>query len=162
MPRIYIGIGSNCGPRARNIRRGLQLLAEKGFRILKHSPVYETLPVNMPGARRFLNSVVAAETNQPARDGLGRLRAIERELGRPARHLRNVPRTLDLDLLLYGRAIIRERGLAVPHPGLPDRAFVLVPLADIAPKLVHPVLRRRISTLLKHVNRKGVRRWTAH
>ena len=129
---------------------------------MKQSPIYETEPVNMPGAGRFLNAAVSAETSLAPRDCLAALKAIERQLGRPSRHPRNSPRTLDLDLLLYDSAIIRQPGFVVPHPGFHERAFVLKPLADIAPGLVHPVLRRRISTLLRAVNQDGVRRWNGN
>ena len=191
MPRIYIGIGSNRGARALNIRRGLQLLAERGFRILKQSPIYETDPMNMPGARKFLNAVVEAETRLSPDACLGAFREVEVRLGRPTRHPRYAPRSLDLDLLLYDRVVRRpsraspgkalegrEKGegrrdefrtssfrlpaaacCLLPHPEMHRRAFVLVPLADIAPNLVHPVLHRRISTLLKEIPREGVRRW---
>jgi 2-amino-4-hydroxy-6-hydroxymethyldihydropteridine diphosphokinase len=159
VPCVYIGVGTNRGPRERNIRQGLQLLAERGFRIMKQSPIYETEPVNMPGAGMFLNAAVSAETNLAPRDCLAALKAIERQLGRPSRHPRNSPRVLDLDLLLYNASVIGQSGFVVPHPELHKRAFVLVPLADIAPGLIHPVLRRRVSTLLKTVGRDGVRRW---
>jgi 2-amino-4-hydroxy-6-hydroxymethyldihydropteridine diphosphokinase len=160
MPRVYIGIGSNLGPRAENVKRGLRRLNDKGFRIVSISAIYETEPVNMPGGGRFLNLAVAAETRESPRRCKLQLQAIERELGRRKRHARNAPRPIDLDLLFYGRRVILEAGLVVPHPRLHERAFVLVPLADIAPNLIHPVRHRRIATLLKTVNRKGVRAWT--
>ena len=124
------------------------MLEQRGFRIVKQSRIYETKPVAMPGVRDFLNLVVAADTRLSPVACLGTFRAVESTLGR-GRHRRNAPRTLDLDLLMYGRQVIRGHGLTVPHPRMHERMFVLRPLADIAPGLVHPVLRRRVRTLVK-------------
>lgn len=123
------------------------MLEQRGFRIVKQSRIYETRPVAMPGAGDFLNLVVAADTRLSPVACLAEFRTVESALGR-GRHRRNVPRTLDLDLLLYGRRVLRGQGLTVPHPRMHEREFVLRPLADIAPGLVHPVLRRRVRTLL--------------
>jgi len=125
---------------------------------VKRSPIYETEPVQMPGARRFLNLAVAARTRHSPRESLTRLLAVERQLGR-TRTRRNTPRRLDLDLLLYGRRIIRRPGLTIPHPRMHERAFVLAPLADIARATIHPKQHCRIRTLLQQVPRTGVRRW---
>ena len=124
------------------------MLEQRGFRIVKQSRVYETKPVAMPGARDFLNLVVAADTRLSPVACLVEFRAVELALGR-GRHRRNAPRTLDLDLLMYGRQVINRHGLTVPHPRMHERMFVLRPLADIAPGVVHPVLRRRVRTLVK-------------
>lgn len=160
VPRVYIGLGSNLGRRTRNIRKGLQLLASAGIRIEKTSGLYETEPVDMPGARCFLNCAAQASTELSPEACLVRCRRIERRLGR-GRHARNQPRTLDLDLLFYDRTCVHRPGLTIPHPRLHRRAFVLTPLAEIAPGLVHPVLRRRVRTLLAGCDRKGVRPWKA-
>jgi 2-amino-4-hydroxy-6-hydroxymethyldihydropteridine diphosphokinase len=185
MPRIYVGVGSNLGRRVQNIRRCLQLLTKKGVRIVQLSPIYETEPkaikpqaastttklqtcglrratCSVPPAasgRKFLNLVVAADVTESPRACLKRLHEIEEQLGRPARHPQGAPRTIDLDLLLYGRQIIKSRQLCVPHPRMAARPFVLAPLADIAPNLIHPVLHRRIRTLARQVGRHGVRQW---
>jgi len=148
VPRVYIGVGSNLGRRGEHIRRGLNMLEQRGFRIVKRSRSYETRPVAMPGARNFLNLVVAADTRLSPAACLAGFRAVEAALGR-RRHRRNAPRTLDLDLLLYGRRVIRRPGLTVPHPEMHKRMFVLQPLSDIAPGVVHPVLRQRVRTILK-------------
>ena len=147
---MYIGVGSNLGRRGEHIRHGLKMLKKRGFRIVKQSRVYKTKPVAMPGARNFLNLVVATDTRLSPAACLAEFRAVETALGR-GRLRRNAPRTLDLDLLLYGRQVLRQRGLTIPHPRMHERMFVLRPLADIAPGLVHPVLRRRVRTLMRRM-----------
>jgi 2-amino-4-hydroxy-6-hydroxymethyldihydropteridine diphosphokinase len=158
MPRVYIGIGSNIGRRAQNIERGLRRLQERGFRIVRRSRVYETEPWHMNDCRKFLNLVVAADTRLTPRVCLMRLLEVERALGR-RRHGRNEPRTLDLDILMYGTRIIRQPGLTVPHPRLHERAFVLKPFCDIAPKVIQPARHQRMSTLLKRLDQRGVHLW---
>jgi 2-amino-4-hydroxy-6-hydroxymethyldihydropteridine diphosphokinase len=145
---VYIGVGSNLGRRGEHIRHGLEMLKQRGFRIVRQSRTYKTRPVAMPGARDFLNLVVAADTRLSPSACLTEFRTVESARGR-GQHRRNAPRTLDLDLLLYGRQVIRRPGLMVPHPRMHERMFVLRPLADIAPGVVHPVLRRRVRTLMK-------------
>ena len=125
---------------------------------MRCSPTYETDPVNMAGARRFLNLVISAETKLDPVACLKQLLDIERLVGRPA-HTRNLPRVLDLDLLLYDNQVLRRPGLVIPHPRMHERAFVLVPLCDIAPQLIHPVLHQRMTTLLAKTDTRGVRRW---
>lgn len=148
MPRVYVGVGSNLGRRADNIRRGLELLEQQGFKIERRSRVYETKPIGMKATRNFLNLAVQARTRLAPAETLAAFGRVERALGR-GRHRRNRPRTLDLDLLFYGSRVIRRPGLSVPHPRLHQRAFVLAPLNDIAPNLVHPVMHRQVRTLLK-------------
>jgi 2-amino-4-hydroxy-6-hydroxymethyldihydropteridine diphosphokinase len=114
----------------------------------------------MRNARDFLNLAVAADTRHSPAACVAEFRAVETALGR-GRHRRNAPRTLDLDLLFYANRVARGPGLAVPHPRLAERAFVLKPLNDIAPRLVHPVLHHRVATLLNSLDQKGVRSWKA-
>ena len=151
MPRVYVGVGSNLGRRTDNIRRGLELLEQQGFKIERRSRVYETKPIEMKATRDFLNLAVRASTRLSPAETLDAFRRVEQALGR-GRHRRNTPRTLDLDLLFYDNRVIRRPGLTVPHPRLHEREFVLAPLNDIAPNLVHPVLHRRVRTLLKLVS----------
>jgi 2-amino-4-hydroxy-6-hydroxymethyldihydropteridine diphosphokinase len=145
---VYVGVGSNLGRRADNIRRGLELLEQQGFKIERRSRIYETKPIGMKATRDFLNLAVQARTRLSPAETLAAFRRVEQVMGR-GRHRRNTPRTLDLDLLFYDRRVIRRPGLRVPHPRLHERAFVLVPLNDLAPNLVHPVLHRQVRTLLK-------------
>jgi 2-amino-4-hydroxy-6-hydroxymethyldihydropteridine diphosphokinase len=134
---VHVGIGTNLGDREENIRRALELLSELGA--VRSSTVRETDPVGFTDQPRFLNAVAELETNLPARELLERLLDIERSLGRDrANEQRWGPRTLDLDLLLYGQETIEEPGLSVPHPRLAERRFVLEPLCELAPDLILP------------------------
>ena len=153
MPRVYVGVGSNLGRRADNIRRGLELLEQQGFRIERQSRIYETEPIGMKTTRNFLNLAVQARTRLSPAETIAAFGRVERALGR-GRHERNRPRTLDLDLLFYGNRVIRQSSLSVPHPRLHEREFVLAPLNDIAPNLIHPFLHRRVRTLLKALSGK--------
>ena len=133
----YVGIGTNLGDRERNIRRALELLAELGT--VRNSTVRETDPVGVVEQPKFLNAVAEIQTDLPASDLLERLLEIERGLGRDrSTEERWGPRTIDLDLLLYGRETIEEPGLSVPHPRLTERRFVLEPLYELAPHLTLP------------------------
>ena len=131
----YVALGANLGDAARALRDALQTLDRTpGLRLLKASSLYRTVPVDSSGAD-YLNAVAEVGTTLSAPDLLAALQAIENAAGRE-RPYRNAPRTLDLDLLLYGSARIDSPDLTVPHPRMWARAFVLVPLAEIAPKRV--------------------------
>jgi 2-amino-4-hydroxy-6-hydroxymethyldihydropteridine diphosphokinase len=138
--RAFVGLGANLGDREATIRRALALLADDpGIRVLAVSSLRETDPVGYADQPRFLNGAAALETELPARGLLDRLLAVERELGRNrSQEQRWGPRTVDLDLLLYGEETIDEPGLTVPHPRLADRRFVLEPLHELAPELTLP------------------------
>jgi 2-amino-4-hydroxy-6-hydroxymethyldihydropteridine diphosphokinase len=131
----YVGLGANLGDREATIRAAVAQLPG----VVAVSPLRETDPVGITDQPQFLNGVVALETELPPRELLDVLLAVERGLGRERRE-RWGPRTIDLDLLLYGDEVIDEDGLTVPHPRLRERRFVLEPLADLAPKLVVPGL----------------------
>jgi 2-amino-4-hydroxy-6-hydroxymethyldihydropteridine diphosphokinase len=133
----YVGLGSNLGNRAGHLARALALLDEVGS--VRASSIRETDPVGLVDQPRFLNAVAEVETELPARELLDRLLAIELELGRDrAGETRWGPRTIDLDLLLYGDETIDEPGLTVPHPRLAERRFVLEPLHELDPGLTLP------------------------
>jgi 2-amino-4-hydroxy-6-hydroxymethyldihydropteridine diphosphokinase len=140
VPRAYIALGSNLGERERTLRAALAALrAEDGVEVVAVSGLIETEPVGYVDQPRFLNGVAALETELPAASLLELLLEVERRFGRvregvPAQG----PRTLDLDLLLYGEAEIDEPGLTIPHPRMHERAFVLGPLAELAPGLEIP------------------------
>ena len=144
----YIALGSNLGDRERHLRAALAALrALRGVREVVTSRVYETTPVGPGEQRPYLNAVARVATDLSPRDLLDRLLAIERSEGRERGPVRNAPRTLDLDLLLYGEREIDEPGLVVPHPRMAQRAFVLEPLCDLAPDLVIPGASAPVSAL---------------
>ena len=144
---VAIALGSNLGDREANLAFGLSALP--GFITnLEQSRWYDTAPVGVsPGQPRFLNGVVIGETALTARELLERLLAIEREAGR-VRGTALAPRTLDLDLILFGEERIEEPGLVVPHPRFRERLFVLEPLAEVAPGWIDPATGKTISALL--------------
>jgi 2-amino-4-hydroxy-6-hydroxymethyldihydropteridine diphosphokinase len=134
----FVGIGSNLGDREDNLRRAVELLsAEQGVEVMAVSEIRETEPVGPVEQGAFLNGAVRVETGLGPRELLERLLAVEQRLGR-VREERWGPRTIDLDLLLYGDEAVDEPGLTVPHPRLHERRFALEPLADLAPSLEIP------------------------
>lgn len=156
---VYIALGSNLGDRAATLDRAIAALNASGFHLTRQSPLYLTEPVGAPGQAWFLNAVVEAETSLLPLQLLHALLKIERELGR-RRITPHGPRTIDLDLLFYGSAVIRTPELEVPHPRLIERRFVLVPLAHIASEFRHPTLHKSIAQLLAETpDRSEVRLW---
>ncbi len=150
---VYLGIGSNLGDRKENIEKAIDFLAQK-LRVTEKSSVYDTEPVDNREQPRFLNMVCQVKTMLKAADLLVLAKAIECKLGRmPGK--RNSPRPIDIDILFYGDEVINTPELRIPHPRLTHRAFVLVPLVEIAPTLVHPVNRKSARELLKDL-RHGV------
>ncbi|MCY3868205.1 MAG: 2-amino-4-hydroxy-6-hydroxymethyldihydropteridine diphosphokinase [Gemmatimonadetes bacterium] len=144
---IYIGIGANLGDREKTLQDATGILnAKPEIAVIAASAVYETAPIGVVDQPYFLNAVLQVHTSLSARSLLNCLLAIERKFGR-LRETRWGPRTLDLDILLYGDAIINQPGLQVPHPRLHERAFVLAPLCDLKPGLKHPVLGQSIRFL---------------
>ena len=143
---VYIALGSNLGDRAAYLQAALDRLRAT-VQVTAVSPVYETAPVGYAAQGPFLNAVVAGTTTSTPGELLQTLQAIERAAGR-VRSFPNAPRTLDLDLLGYGTIVLDTPDLTGPHPRLHERAFVLAPLADIAPELVLPGLGRTVATLL--------------
>jgi 2-amino-4-hydroxy-6-hydroxymethyldihydropteridine diphosphokinase len=140
VPTAYIGIGSNLGDRDAFIRRALELLrGEQGIEVAAVSSVRETDPIGVVDQPRFLNAAARLETELRPPQLLARLLAVEQRLGR-VRAERYGPRTIDLDLLLYGDEIVDEPGLRVPHPRLAERRFVLEPLAELDSELIVPGL----------------------
>jgi len=151
----FIGLGSNLDDPPAQIRRALRALAAlPGTRLVRHSSLYRNPPSGYLDQPDFVNAVARIETRLAARELLDHLLAIERAHGR-VRDVPNGPRTLDLDLLLYGGLTVREPTLVVPHPRMLDRAFVLVPLAEIAPDAMVPG-RGRIADLVRNVDASGM------
>lgn len=149
----YIALGSNLGDRPGHLRAAAAAIEKHpALKLISQSRVYETAPVGGPaGQGAFLNAVLKLETELTAGSLLELLLAIERSRGRE-RLTHWGPRTLDLDLLIYGDEIIREPGLTVPHPGLSHRAFVLAPLSELAPELVIPGLGTTVREMLSKVD----------
>ena len=147
MKLIYLALGSNIGDRDANLRAAIQNISTAGIVPLRESPIYETEPVGYTDQRWFLNMVVEAETALFPMQLLTRTGKIERALGR-VRTVPNGPRTIDIDILLYGNAVVRTPRLEIPHPRIQERRFVLAPLADLAPDMRHPVLHKSVRQLL--------------
>ncbi|MBU9889574.1 MAG: 2-amino-4-hydroxy-6-hydroxymethyldihydropteridine diphosphokinase [Candidatus Omnitrophica bacterium] len=160
MTLVFIGVGSNLGDRGSFFRTAArELQNEPGIRDLECSPVYETEPVGGAGQPPYLNAVWSFETDLTPQALLVKLQAIEYKAGR-RRKVRNEARVLDLDILFYGDRILKQKDLVIPHPRIPERAFVLAPLCDLMPDLVHPELKKTTRQLLvacRAEQRDGVR-----
>lgn len=154
---IYLGLGSNLGEREAHLRRALHLIDSWDLRVKRVSSVYETAPMYKENQGQFLNAVVEAQTTLFPMRLLLRLQTIERKMGR-RRKVVNGPRTIDLDILLFGNSIVETGTLTIPHPRMEERRFVLEPLAELAPDLHHPVAKRTIRELLAAIPAGGSRK----
>jgi len=153
LTHIYLALGSNMGDRLANLEKARQALAPQ-VRIIMASAIYETTPWGYIEQADFLNQVLEAETELLPLELLSWLKDIEKRLGRK-KTFRNGPRMIDVDILFYGGLILEMEQLQIPHARLHERAFVLVPLADIAPQFVHPVLGKTITELLAEASSPG-------
>ncbi len=154
---VYLGLGSNIGDRMRNLQAALDQLAGPALRVTRVSPAYETEPVEFTAQRWFLNLAAQVETELFPMQLLARIARVERALGR-VRGVPKGPRTIDIDILFYGHSVVRSARLEIPHPGIAARRFVLVPLADLAPDLRHPVTRKTVREMLDAAPKQLVRR----
>ena len=155
---IYLGLGSNMGNRQDNLDRALDLLSQR-LRIGKVSSIYDTEPIGNVNQPHFLNLVCQAYTRLAPRELLTLAKGIELKLGR-AFGKSNAPRSIDIDILFYGDLVIEMPELVIPHSRLTERAFVLVPLDEIAPDLVHPVSGKTVKELTKAMTEvQGVLKW---
>jgi 2-amino-4-hydroxy-6-hydroxymethyldihydropteridine diphosphokinase len=154
----YISVGSNIGDKIENCRRGLEALVSGGeVRITGQSRTYATEPVDFAEQDWFINCVIRVETPLAPSKLLDRLQAIQREAGRTAETVRFGPRVLDLDLLLYDQLILDDPRLCLPHPRMHRRRFVLKPLCDIDPDMIHPVSGKAARALLAELDENGQR-----
>ena len=157
MKTIYLGLGSNLDDRLGNLARAIEALSPK-VHVIEKSPIYETPPWGFIDQPSFLNLTLKAETAMEPLRLLKTLKKIESDLGRKP-SVRWGPRRIDIDILFYDDLVFERYGLTIPHPRLHERAFVLVPLADIAPGMVHPVLGKTIRELLETTDRQGIKRY---
>lgn len=148
MNRTYLSLGSNLGDRAKNLEKALSLLAVRAGPVIKRSAVYETEPWGFNSELDFYNQAVEMHTRQDPRELLNTIHHIEALCGRVPVKERYAPRSMDIDILFFNDDILTEPDLVVPHPGIHLRRFVLVPLAEIAPDMVHPLLKKKIKELL--------------
>ncbi len=146
----YLSIGSNIGDRLENLRQACRRLESSGLRLRAISSVYETEPVDVLEQDWFLNCAVAIETSLSPLALLDKIHEIERDLGR-RREIPKGPRTIDIDILLYGDATLRSESLTLPHPGMLARRFVLEPLREIAPALRVPPANKSVSDLYREL-----------
>jgi 2-amino-4-hydroxy-6-hydroxymethyldihydropteridine diphosphokinase len=143
--RVYLSLGSNLGDRAAHLKGAIKRMDTLG-KIMAVSSFYETEPVELTAQPWFLNCAVELDTEKMPKQLLTSIFDIEEEMGR-RRVQKKGPRTVDIDILLFGNSIIKATGLTIPHPAMHDRRFVLEPLAEIAPEIRHPIFKRTIREL---------------
>jgi 2-amino-4-hydroxy-6-hydroxymethyldihydropteridine diphosphokinase len=154
----YLGLGSNLGDRQANLDQALEFLGQR-LRLKKVSSIYDSEPVGNIEQPRFLNLVCEVVTNLPPKGLLALAKGIENKLGRIGGRS-GAPRTIDIDILLYGNEVMNSPELTIPHPRMTKRAFVLVPLVEIAPDVVHPVTGQTAKEMLKAAREvQGVFKW---
>jgi 2-amino-4-hydroxy-6-hydroxymethyldihydropteridine diphosphokinase len=158
---VYLGLGSNVGDREQFIRAAVDALNRAGVHVKRLSPLYETEPQGFAEQAWFLNGVAEVETELFPRQLLTRIRAVERTFKRQ-RIVRFGPRTIDIDILLYGDVALETAALTIPHPRYRERRFVLAPLADLAPGLRDPVTRQSVAEMLAGLKGQTVRLRSPH
>lgn len=156
MKRVWLGLGANLGDREAGLRTALEKLDTPELRLVKVSRIFETEPMGMREQGWFLNLCAEFETSLFPKQLLQRTQRVEHEMGRK-RGLRNGPRVIDIDVLLYGSSVVRTGELEIPHPRYRERRFVLAPLAEIAPQLRDPETGATVSEMLAALNGQTAR-----
>jgi len=146
--KYFLCLGSNLGRRKHNLKLAVALLREEGIRVIRSSSLYETEPVDIPTQPWYYNQVIETEADFSPWELLKLAKEIEKRMGRKA-SAQKKPRQIDIDILLAENKVIRTKELVIPHPRLEKRNFVLIPLGEIAPDFVHPVLKIKIKVLAK-------------
>jgi 2-amino-4-hydroxy-6-hydroxymethyldihydropteridine diphosphokinase len=149
MNKVFLGIGTNLGDRERNLREAIQKIGELIGIVSETSSIYETAPWGFDAENDFLNMVICVETTQAPGELLKKINLIESTMGRERTQDRYSSRVIDIDILLYDDLVIYEKGLKIPHRLMHERRFVMVPLCEIAPDLIHPVLKKTMNVLLE-------------
>ena len=160
--RAFIALGSNIEPRDHYLRDAVQMISQRAGTILKQSPIYDTAPVGYVDQSSFLNMVIEIETTLSSMDLLTVCQDIEQDLGR-IRTIDKGPRTVDLDILLFNDENSEIEKLLLPHPRMHERTFVLVPLCDIAPTIVHPLQNKTMISLLRELPEEAlqdIKQWS--
>ncbi len=155
--KVYLSLGSNLGQRERYLADAISLLQDSDSAVLRASSIYETEPRDLLHQPWFLNQVIEVDTRLFPRQLLSRIKKVEDQLGRK-RKVDKGPRTIDIDILLFGRFVVDVPGLMVPHPRMSARRFVLEPLAELAPDLRHPVTHETVRDLLVRVSSQKLRK----
>jgi 2-amino-4-hydroxy-6-hydroxymethyldihydropteridine diphosphokinase len=153
---VYLGLGSNIGEKVANCLLALEAISASHHHLITAvSSLYKTAPVGYRNQDWFINCVAEVSTALPPRPLHAFLQGIEKDMGRH-KTFRMGPRIIDLDILFYGAEVIKDADLIIPHPHLHERGFVLIPLAELAPGLFHPVLKKTVTDLLKETGTGGV------
>ncbi|MEG1564533.1 MAG: 2-amino-4-hydroxy-6-hydroxymethyldihydropteridine diphosphokinase [Bacteroides sp.] len=155
MTKVYFSLGTNLGEKEEHLRSAVGKIEERIGRLISLSAFYATAPWGFTSVNTFLNAALCVETPLSPFEVLNRTQQIERELGRTAKSVNGAytDRVIDIDLLLYGNLILKTKTLTLPHPLMTQRSFVMEPLAEIAPEVMHPVLEQTIKELLENIGR---------
>jgi 2-amino-4-hydroxy-6-hydroxymethyldihydropteridine diphosphokinase len=153
---VFLSLGTNLGDREANLIKALELIGKSIGQIDSRSGIYETEPWGFQSENNFLNMVIKVHTKFKPNDLIKKILHIEDQLGRIRDSRKYISRTIDVDILFYGNMVIDNYDLTIPHPLMQDRKFVLVPLCDIAPEMIHPVLKKTFRALLEECSDESI------